>query len=231
MSKFQEWVEDRKSKSSDRVVVIMRGLPGSGKSFTAKKLLKKYGGGDPYHHIFSTDDYFIQDVINEKRAKLEKDEPVDHQFYDELEKETYRSNWASEKLAAAHNWNFYRFKQAIDNWMTPLIVDNTNVKAFEMRRYVEYAEKAGYKILIEESDAPWWKDHAHMLKNKDKYGRELEDFARFLAGHHQGMAKKYGANGNTHGVPIDVIRRQIRKWQPNLTTDDVMERSDRFQKK
>lgn len=204
----------------------MRGIPNSGKSFTAKEMLKKYGGGDPYDHIFSTDDYWIQDLIKEKRQKLANNEPIDHQFYDELERDTYRSNWNPDKLGSAHGWNFYRFKNAVDRWITPIVVDNTNVTAREIAHYAKYAKNAGYKIIIQEPTSPWWQDHRHMLNDKQKHGTELENFARFLAGYHQGMEQKYNAKGNQHGVPLDVIRRMIRRWQPNLSVDEVLNGRD-----
>ncbi len=200
-------------------------------SFTARQMLKKYGDGDPYEHIFNTDAYFMQDVLNDRREAEKNGGPIDHKYYDDLEAETYRKNWSAEKLGVAHGWNFYRFKKAIDQKITPLVVDNTNTQAKEMRNYCEYAEKAGYKIIIQEPESPWWKDHQHMLSDKQKHGTELENFARFLAGHHQGMSDKYGTQGNQHGVPLDTIRNMLRRWQPNLSPDDVMGRSNKFEKK
>lgn len=221
MKSYDQWLEAKRNMN-DRIVVIMRGTPGSGKSYTARELLKKYGGGDPAAHIFSTDDYFIQDVLKERRDKETAGEFVDAQYYDELEHDTYRHNWAAEKLGSAHGWNFRRFCKSVDMWMTPLVVDNTNTTAREIRGYVEYAHKAGYKIVIAEPSSPWWNDHKHMLDDKEKHGKQIEDFARFLAGFHQGMEKKYGARGNIHGVPLDVIRNMLRRWQPKRAIKEFL---------
>jgi len=229
-NKFSTWIENQYptgKSQKDRVVIVMRGIPGSGKSYTAKEMLKKHGGGHPHDHIFSTDDFWTQDLRNEIRTKTDAGEDINKPHYDELEKSTYRKNWNHERLGAAHGWNFNRFTTAVDQWMTPLIVDNTNVSAKEMKRYIEYAEKSGYTVNVQEPQSQWWKDHAHMLHDKQTNGTALEDFARFLSGHHQGMTKKYGAGGNTHGVPIDVIRNMIRRWQPGLTADEVMGRTEK----
>ena len=230
MSKsFSNWVENKTNmKTPERVCVIMRSISGGGKSFTAREMLKKYGGGDPNEHIFNTDDYFIWDIKQELQKKELAGEEIDHQFYDELMLDTYRKNWSGSRLRAAHKWNFDRFQAALNQWMTPLVVDNTNLSVWEMKNYVEAAEKAGYKIIIQEPTSPWWQDHVHMLSDKSRYGKELEEFAHFLAGYHEGMTKKYGVTGNTHGVPLDSIRNQIRRWQPNIkTADDVMGRTDK----
>ena len=44
---------DPEEKPKERRIVIMRGLPGSGKSTRAKKIADNYG------IIFSTDDFFM----------------------------------------------------------------------------------------------------------------------------------------------------------------------------
>lgn len=216
--RFVNYVEWKEQKNC----IIMRGLSGSGKSYTAKEVLKQYGEDlDPSNHIFGADDYFILDILKEKQDKRDRGEDIDEKYYSELEPEIYRANWSVDKLRAAHDWNFRRFKNALSHNITPIIIDNTNVQAWEMENYVIAAKKAGYNIFVQEPTSPWWQDHAHMLSDKGKHGRELEDFARFLAGHHHGMADKYGVKGgNEHGVPLTTLRKKIRQWQPNLTPED-----------
>ncbi len=89
MQTFKCWSENQ---NQERILVIMRSPPGGGKSFTAKEMLKKYGGGDPAGHIFSTDDYFIQDVLNDRRNREAAGQPIDYQYENELASETYRKN-------------------------------------------------------------------------------------------------------------------------------------------
>jgi len=220
--RFVNYVDRKEQK----VCVMMRGISGSGKSYTAKQVLKQYGEDlNPANHIFGADDFFILDILKEKQDKRERGEEIDDEYYAELEPEVYRDNWSGDKLRAAHNWNFNRFKDALNRDITPVIVDNTNVQAWEALNFVKAAKEFGYKIYIQEPTSPWWQDHAHMLSDKQNHGKELEDFARFLAGHHQGMADKYEVKGgNQHGVPLSVIRKKIRQWQPNLTPEDILEK-------
>lgn len=46
-------------ESNYRVLIIMRGAPGSGKSFLARAIIDRTMNGDYANHIFSTDDFFI----------------------------------------------------------------------------------------------------------------------------------------------------------------------------
>jgi predicted kinase len=202
---------------------IMRGLPGSGKSFETETLRQKLGM--PHSQVFSSDDFWVQDVLTEMRSLPA--EQVDKAYYDELLKEVYRSRWSFETVPQAHKWNYNRFKDAVLQGLSPLIADSVNGKARDMRGYVALAEEHGYEIFIREPSSPWWMDHRHMLEDKQANGTALENFSRFLAGFHQGMEEKYGAKGNQHGVPLDAIRNMMRKWQTNLTVDDVMGRSER----
>jgi NEDD4-binding protein 2 len=218
---FQQYLDQKRPdliRPGEKVCIIMRGLSGSGKSFTAREQSRKYGGTED--NIFSTDDFFVSDVKSQRKAA-----PPDQQddtYWNELEGETYRANWNPEKLHAAHNWNHRRVEEAMKSGLTPIVVDNTNIRPREIRPYIKMAEQYGYKPVIQEPTSPWWNDHAHMLHDKQKYGKELEDFARYLAGYHQGYEQKYGARGNVHGVPLDTIRNMIRRWQPNLTVDKVL---------
>ena len=225
-----------------KIAILLRGIPGSGKSYTARLMLEKYGGGAPQDHIFSTDAWFTRHVtearldaekrLAEAKADPEKSETIalaiaenaTAEFYDEMELEEYKKNWRGSCLGVAHEWNIQRYMDAVHRGVTPVIVDNTNVSANDCRGYVAIAEKNGYEVLIQEPTSPWWLDHAHMLTSKQKNGTALEDFARFLAGFHQGMSEKYGTKGNQHGVPLDSIRKMIRRWQPNLTPDVIMGR-------
>lgn len=204
----------------------MRGFPGSGKSYEARSLCQKYGG-NPDDNIFSTDDFWVWEVLQDYRqAKL--DPTCDHVYWQELLLDTYRANWTAEKLGRAHNWNHQRFETAVGLDISPVVVDNTNVKARDIRGYVQTAEEAGYEIQIHEPNSPWWLDHRAMLEAKQANGTALENFARFLAGFHEGMSAKYGVKGNTHGCPLDTIRNMIRRWQPNLTVEDIMGRNPEF---
>lgn len=178
----------------------MRGLSGSGKSTKINALLKKYGGDED--HIFSADNYWIQQTLD-RRRKGEEVSPED-------ELEEYRQNWSRERLGAAHGWNIKNFQAAIDLGISPIIVDNTNAKPFDFQKYIEYADKAGYKIVFEEPSSPWWIEYRPYLRDRKLNPAKLDEFAALLA------AK------NQHGVPQSTIRRMMDKWQDDFDVDVLL---------
>lgn len=94
-------------------VMIMRGLPGSGKSTYAKSV--------PNAHIVSADLYFEQQggyAFNPKQ------------------------------LHEAHIWCFREFLKLLQQRITPIIVDNTNITAVEIAPYALAAESYGYTAEI-----------------------------------------------------------------------------------
>lgn len=116
-----------------RVMVLMRGAPGSGKSFLAKSLVTNYVP-EPYNrdmsnYIFSTDDY----------------------FYDI--KGNYRHN--VNLLSTAHDYNYQRVKKNAAQGWSPIIVDNTNMQIWHMLPYVQAAVRNGYLLEILEPQTPW----------------------------------------------------------------------------
>lgn len=180
-----------------KTTIIMRGFPGSGKSYKAKNICKIYGGD--FSKILSTDDWFIQSV---------KDED------EETKLKTYRENWNFENLGKAHLWNFNRFKELLLKGASPLIIDNTNVKYKDFKNYANFSIENEYNLIFMESDSNWWKDHRNMLYNKGRYETELDEFSKLLSGEDTKLKNKYnGFNGNSHGVSSNVIRNMINKWE------------------
>lgn len=115
--------------SGVKVMVLMRGAPGCGKSFTARQLVNDTVNESYNNFIFSTDDYFYN--INDEYI--------------------YNVN----KLDEAHEFNQRRVaKRAHDGW-SPIIVDNTNIRAWEMYVYIDIAVKYGYVIHMIEPHTPW----------------------------------------------------------------------------
>ncbi|XP_044524209.1 NEDD4-binding protein 2-like 1 isoform X3 [Gracilinanus agilis] len=84
---------------------LLRGLPGSGKSTLARQLKHNF----PRALIFSTDDFFFK------------------------EDGTYEFN--PDVLEEAHDWNQRRARKAMRNGTSPIIIDNTNLHAWEMKPY------------------------------------------------------------------------------------------------
>jgi uridine kinase len=100
-------------------ILILRGLPGTGKSTLAEvlKLVHKDSV------ILSSDDYFYDSAT--KTHKFDK-----------------------EKLVVAHEWNFDRFKKAIEDKVPNIIVDNSNIKNFHYHHYLDYGQRHDYMVAI-----------------------------------------------------------------------------------
>ncbi|KFQ59433.1 NEDD4-binding protein 2-like 2 isoform X2 [Pelecanus crispus] len=133
---------------SQKLLLILRGLPGSGKSTLSRILLGQSHDGI----VFSTDDYFRQ-------------------------QDGYTYNAA--QLGDAHDWNQKRAKQAMEQGKSPVIIDNTNTQAWEMKPYVEVALEKGYRVEFHEPDT-WWKFDPEELEKRNKHGVTREKIAQML---------------------------------------------------
>ncbi|XP_006874437.1 PREDICTED: NEDD4-binding protein 2-like 2-like, partial [Chrysochloris asiatica] len=102
--------------------------------------------------VFSTDDYFR------------------HQ-------DGYRYN--VNQLGDAHDWNQNRAKQAIAQGRSPVIIDNTNTQAWEMKPYVEMAVGKGYRVEFHEPET-WWKFDPEELEKRNKHGVSRKKIVQML---------------------------------------------------
>ncbi|HCV05488.1 ATP-binding protein [Pseudoalteromonas sp. MEBiC 03607] len=102
-------------------VFILRGLPGSGKSYYAQSLADELVAGNESEYVVcATDDYFYNS------------EGV-YQF------DKY-------KLPEYHNLNLARFINALAEEIPLVIVDNTNIKKWEFIAYAQAATALGYQV-------------------------------------------------------------------------------------
>ncbi|XP_072467986.1 uncharacterized protein [Notamacropus eugenii] len=131
-----------------RLLILLRGLPGSGKTTLSRVLLGQNRGGI----VFSTDDYFRH-------------------------RNGYTYN--VRQLGDAHDWNQSRAKKAIDQGRSPVIIDNTNTQAWEMKPYVEMAIGKGYQVEFHEPET-WWKFDPDELEKRNKHGVSREKIAQML---------------------------------------------------
>lgn len=117
--------------NSFKVMVILRGCPGSGKSTLAKNIIEYCGiTGNPYWYVHSADNYFCLNSKGEYR-------------------------FVSDKLPEAHNWNYANILHVVREGLTPVIVDNSNIKLWYMQPFVVMAVCAGYEIEVIEPANPW----------------------------------------------------------------------------
>lgn len=113
MKTLSEFVEAK--EFAKKICIIMRGIPGAGKSYTAKELLRQLGG-TPQGHIFSTDAKF-HPIANRLRAlghitpeSLSLEDAW--QFCEEIKKVWYDARWS--RVKADNEDAFIVFKALAD---------------------------------------------------------------------------------------------------------------------
>lgn len=157
------------------ILVIMRGIPGSGKSTAAAKLVKE-------GVIHSTDDLI--------------EATGDYLGYFEEIKRT--NNWA--KHGRMHNKNFKNALASMKEGISPVVIDNTNIKAAEAKKYVIAALELGY----------------------------ANENIEFVEVGTAGLTAEALAERNTHGVPLETIERMIKSMNSvgELTVEKVVGAKD-----
>lgn len=100
-------------------VIILRGLPGIGKTSLAKILARNVLTRSA---LLSVDDFFT----------------TDNGVYE----------FDKEKLQEAYKWNFEKFKRALESKIPLIVVDNTNIKAFHYWHYIDTAQRNNYRVSI-----------------------------------------------------------------------------------
>jgi len=155
----------------NQVLIIMRGIPGSGKSTKAKQLV---GSGV----IHSTDD-IIESKFDYRQF-----------FSDMIENKDFSP------LSQVHSENFNRAKKSMSMGISPVIIDNTNIKANEPKNYVEAALRLGY----------------------------TNENIKFVEVGTGGVSAEELAERNTHGVPLDKIEAMIQSYKSvgPLTVEKVV---------
>ncbi|XP_063362656.1 uncharacterized protein LOC134651475 [Cydia amplana] len=136
-----------------RTLILMRGLPGSGKSSLARQLVETMCPGMNYKSfIFSTDDFFM-----------------------------HRGRYEFQKymLPEAHLWNQNKVQEAIGRGLSPIFVDNTNVEIRHMEPYVRAGLRGGYIIEVLEPNTPWAKKVGHLAR-KNSHDVNISTLKRLL---------------------------------------------------
>lgn len=117
--------------------------------------------------IFSTDDFFMKNGMYKFNPKM---------------------------ISKNHELNQKRTEEAMIREITPIIIDNTNLQAWEAKPYVELADKYNYNIKILEVPS-----------------LNIEDLIK-----RQELRKKEGKN-----LSREVLERMIKKYEKGITVDDI----------
>lgn len=158
-------------------LIIMRGIPGSGKSTKAKSLVDK-------GIIHSTDDLIeLSGDYREFFAKM-------------IASGNYKS------LSQMHSKNLQNAIESMKAGISPVIIDNTNIKKNEPKAYVKAALELGY----------------------------ADENIKFVDIGTAGLEAQALAKRNQHGVPLEKIEAMIASHtsQGPLTLKNVLEAKDMY---
>ena len=153
-----------------RSIVIMRGCPGAGKSYAAKQLFDSVTTGEAIIH--STDSHFIVNGVYEFKPQF---------------------------LGRYHQRNLAEAKVSMENGVPLVIIDNTNIKRKDFKRYVQAAEANGYEVTYKEPTSSQWLAFRHLLPVRDEWW--AAKWATLLS------------KCCVHDVPVETIARMLMNWQ------------------
>ena len=129
-----------------KVLFIMRGLPGSGKSTIVRAIAQSYQRSV----VCSADDYFFKDGV-------------------------YKFDAAC--LSSAHESCQNKAKDSCNAGIPVVIVDNTNVRRWEMKFYLELASHRDY-VVVPVQPKTAWRWNPVELAAKNKHGVDVETLKR-----------------------------------------------------
>lgn len=155
-----------------QVLIIMRALPGAGKSTRAKQLV---GEGV----IHSTDD------VIEARGD----------YFEHFRKMDESKDWSAH--GRMHMINLNNAITSMKSGFSPVIIDNTNIRLGEARKYIEAALQMGYD------------DKNIIIEDLGDGGKTLEELAA----------------RNAHGVPLNVLEAMHKTYLASgeLTVNRIVE--------
>lgn len=125
--------------STNRILYLMRGLPGCGKSHRARRLAGVSGT------VLETDEY----------------------FYTQVGKDSSSYDYDKDLLPDARAWIFGRMQHAIARGISPIVIDRGNGLNSETRAFALHAREHGYHVQLAEPDSSWWLELRVLLKYKE----------------------------------------------------------------
>ena len=131
--------------------------------------------------VFSADDYHI----NPENGKYE---------------------WEAENAGIAHKWNRDRVEKAMSQDISPVIIDNTHTRIWELKALkslIQKAKEQGYSVRIEEPNLDWY------------YWDTAFDIEAL-----------YARSKETHNVPLKTIQKMAKNYDKNITIDGILREED-----
>lgn len=134
-------------------MILMRGLPSCGKSWSARKIAATQSGT-----LLEYDTYFEENsVAQEIDAAARRRHPQ------------------------ARRWHLDRVRQAIDSESPLIVVDDDHTFGASAKALVGYAVLHGYEVSLAEPESPWWQEVQALLEDKHGNGEALARWATKLS--------------------------------------------------
>nr|XP_023668607.1 YLP motif-containing protein 1 isoform X1 [Paramormyrops kingsleyae]XP_023668608.1 YLP motif-containing protein 1 isoform X1 [Paramormyrops kingsleyae] len=179
----------------ERIVIIMRGLPGSGKTHVAKLIRDKeveFGGAPP--RVLGLDDYFMTEVEKTEKdpdsGKRVKKKVLEYEYEPEME-DAYRSSMLK------------TFRKTLDDGFFPfIIIDAINDRVKYFDQFWSAAKTKGFEVYLAEITAD-----NQMCAKRNVHGRKLKDIAKMAS--------------NWEPSPRHMVRLDIRSLLQDAAIEEV----------
>ncbi|XP_072119030.1 NEDD4-binding protein 2-like 2 [Mobula birostris] len=177
----------------DKLLIFMRGPPGSGKSTLSRLLIDQCPNGV----VLSTDDYFC-----------------------------LKGGYCFEPhlLGEAHEWNQNRAKRCMDEGRSPIIIDNTNIQAWEMKPYAEMAVKRHYRMSFREPET-WWKFNVVELEKRNRHRVPREKIIQMMTRFEHPMSSDIVLSSvepsYSHKVMLNLLPHSNQRWEGPLGSSSI----------
>ncbi|XP_055963925.1 NEDD4-binding protein 2-like 2 isoform X3 [Sorex fumeus] len=112
-------------------------------------------------------------------------------------------------------------KQAINQGRSPVIIDNTNTQAWEMKPYVEMAIGKGYRVEFHEPET-WWKFDPEELEKRNKHGVSRQKIAQMLDRYEYEMSISIVMNSvePSHKSTQSSPSQERQRWEGSLDSQN-----------